>query len=305
VSVELAQARLRRALSGSVDRDVPMARHTTYRIGGPVDLHVTCDTLHDLTRAVEILHAEEIPCVILGKGSNVLVSDEGYRGAVLALGREFKQHELSEGHLRAGAGCILSALVQEAYSKGLTGLEFAVGIPGTLGGALAMNAGSRDEWIEQVVDSVTLHVPDEGLVRLRGVDVGWSYRASDLTQRGIVVECEMRVEDGDPAKIRRRMDQSFSRRKTTQPVGVACAGSVFVNPEGDSAGRMIESAGMKGAHSGAASVSDVHANFIVNEGGASARDVWSLIQRVRSSVKDMYGIELQTEIRFLGPFEDA
>jgi UDP-N-acetylmuramate dehydrogenase len=282
-----------------------MARHTTYRIGGPVDLHVTCETLHDLTLAIETLRAEEIPCVILGKGSNVLVSDEGYRGAVLSLGAEFKRHELSEGHLRAGAACILSGLVQEAYSKGLTGLEFAVGIPGTLGGALAMNAGSRDEWIEQVVESVTLHVPEEGLVRLRGVDVGWGYRKSDLTHRGIVVECDLRVEDGDPSRIRRRMDESFSRRKTTQPVGVACAGSVFVNPDGDSAGRMIEAAGMKGERSGGARVSDVHANFIVNEGDATACDVWSLIRRVRSSVKDMYGIELQTEIRFLGPFEDA
>jgi UDP-N-acetylmuramate dehydrogenase len=282
-----------------------MARHTTYRIGGPADLRVTCDTLHDLTLAVDTLHAEGVPCVILGKGSNVLVADEGYRGAVLELGAEFKRYELAEGHLKAGAGCVLAALVQEAYSKGMTGLEFAVGIPGTLGGALAMNAGTRDEWIEHVAESVTLHVPEEGLVRLHGSDVAWGYRRSDLAYRGVVVECDLRVEDGDPARIRRRMDDSFSVRKTSQPVGVACAGSVFVNPDGESAGRLIDEAGLKGARSGGACVSDVHANFIVNEGGATASDVCSLIQRIRSSVKDLYGIELQTEIKFLGAFEEA
>ncbi len=305
MSVAAALATLRSELQGPVLADEPMARHTTYRIGGPASIFVTCDSLHDLKVAVETLRAEEVPCVVLGKGSNVLVSDEGYAGAVLVLGTEFKRHELTEGHLRAGTATVLSALVQEAFSKGLSGLEFAVGIPGTLGGALAMNAGTRNEWIGESVERLVLYVPEEGLVELRGHEIEWGYRSSDVTRRGIAVECDLRVADGDKEAIRRRMDASFARRKRSQPVGVPSAGSVFRNPEGDSAGRLIEEVGLKGARRGGARVSAVHANFIVNEGGATARDVWSLVQEVRTAVRDVYGIQLQTEIKLLGQVEDA
>lgn len=303
MSVTRAHLALRSGLTGSVSLREPMARHTTYRIGGPADLFVTCDTIHDLALTYRVLGEEGIEYVVLGKGSNILVADEGYRGAVIVLGRDFKRHGLEGGHLKAGAGCVLAVLVQDAFSHGVSGLEFAVGIPGTVGGALAMNAGGRQEWIGDVVESVTLYLPGEGLLALRGPEVTWGYRSTDLPERGAVVECALRVEDGDRSAIRRTMESSFARRKATQPIGRPSAGSVFVNPPGDSAGRMIERAGLKGVRVGGAVVSETHANFIINDGSASAADVVALIHRVRDTVKEMHGIELETEIRFLGSFD--
>jgi UDP-N-acetylmuramate dehydrogenase len=282
-----------------------MARHTTFRIGGPATFFVTCDTLSDLGAATGILGEHDIPWTVLGRGSNVLVSDEGYDGAVLVLGRDFRKHTVEDEHLHAGGGVVLGSLVQEAYARGLTGLEFAVGIPGTVGGALAMNAGSRDDWIGSRVESVSVFRPGDGLVGVRGSEIAWQYRRSDLTQRGIVVEVRLKIEGGDRDTIRAAMDGSLRRRKSSQPLGMPSAGSVFVNPEGDSAGRLIESAGLKGARYGGAAVSHVHANFIVNEGGATANDVLVLMHRIITSVKDAYGIELKPEIRFLGTFDES
>lgn len=292
-----------RAIDGTdVRRDEPMARHTSFHIGGPADIFVVCDSVTALSETLDVLAAEEIPFVVAGKGTNILVADSGYRGAVLVLGKQFKRHVCEGEHIRAGAACILAYLVQDAFSKGLAGLEFAVGVPGTLGGALAMNAGSRDAWIGSVTESVTLYVPGEGLIRLRGNDIAWGYRSSGLAGRGIIVEGELRLTPADPARIRAEMERGLTRRKQSQPMGAASAGSVFVNPEGDSAGRLIESVGLKGTTLGGARISDVHANFIVNDGGATAADVLGIVNKVRTSVRDRYGIELQTEVRFLGEF---
>jgi len=192
--------------------------------------------------------------------------------------------------------------VQDAFKQGLSGLEFAVGIPGTVGGAVAMNAGSRDDWIGSIVETVTLFVPGRGLVGVRGPEVPWGYRRSGLSAQGIIVETVLRVTQSDQVDIRRSMEASLRRRKRSQPLNMASAGSVFVNPDNDSAGRLIEAAGLKGHRIGGALVSDVHANFIVNAGGATARDVIELIQLIGRTVKDDYGIELRPEIRFLGSF---
>lgn len=280
-----------------------MARHTTYRIGGSAALFVVCDTVSDLSYTLELLTEEGVEWTVLGKGSNVLVSDAGYPGAVLLLGREFKRHRTEDQRVHSGAGVTLAGLVQDAYSRGLSGLEFAVGIPGTVGGALAMNAGSRDRWIGECVESVTRYVPGEGLGVVRGADVAWGYRRSSLSEGGVVVECTLLLEAGDRDSIRRTMDARFLSRKATQPVGVPNAGSVFVNPEGDSAGRLIEACGLKGTRVGGAQVSEVHANFIVNTGGATASDVLGLIDVVREAVNERYGIRLETELRFLGTQE--
>jgi UDP-N-acetylmuramate dehydrogenase len=305
VPIADAYGRLRAELTGSVRRDEPMTRHTTYRIGGPAALLVECATVADLAAATSILADEGVDWRVLGKGSNVLVADEGYGGAVLTLGRDFKRHSLEGDRLRTGAGVILAAIVRDAFSQGRTGLEFAVGIPGTVGGALAMNAGSREEWIGAIVESVTLFVPGEGLVGVRGPEVAWGYRASGLQARGIIVEAALRAVEGDAEHIRRTMEASLRRRKRTQPLSMPSAGSVFVNPEGDSAGRLIEAAGLKGAQIGGARVSEVHANFIVNAGGATAADVVSLVRLVRDTVKEAYGIELTPEVRFLGSFDGS
>jgi UDP-N-acetylmuramate dehydrogenase len=281
-----------------------MSRHTTFRIGGAADLFVVCDTVSDLSEALVILREEDVPWVVVGKGSNLLVADAGYRGAVLTLGTQFKTHTVDDDRIKAGAACILAYIVQDAFSRGLGGLEFAVGIPGTLGGALAMNAGSRGVWMDSVVESVTLLAPDRGLVRVRGREIAWGYRRSGLAERGIIVESVLCLTLADRNTIRRQMEESLDRRKATQPMGIPSAGSVFVNPKGESAGRLIEAAGLKGTRLGHARVSDVHANFILNDGGATAADVVGLIRKVQMVVEDRYGIELETEIRFLGSFDE-
>jgi UDP-N-acetylmuramate dehydrogenase len=180
-----------------------------------------------------------------------------------------------------------------------------VGIPGTLGGALAMNAGTRDGSISETVDSVTLLIPGEGLTLVRGRDVGWAYRTSGLAGRGIILEAALRVGEGDSVRIRAEMERYLKQRKATQPLGMPSAGSVFVNPEGDSAGRLIETAGCKGMRLGGAQVSTVHANFIVNTGGATARDIIGLLRKVQMTVRDTHGVELRPEIRFLGRFDEG
>jgi UDP-N-acetylmuramate dehydrogenase len=297
------QEALDRAVSGEVRAHEPMARHTTFRIGGEARYFIRCDSLSDLSGALHVLKLGDIEWVVLGRGSNVLVSDAGWPGAVVVLGRDFRRHKVDGAHLQAGGGSLLGTLVQEAYAKGLSGLEFAVGIPGTLGGALAMNAGERERWVGSIVESVTVFDPVAGLAALRGSEVEWGYRRSDLANRGIIVEAVLKVAEADRDTIRFAMDGSLRRRKRTQPVGVACAGSVFMNPTGDSAGRLIEAAGLKGMRVGGAVVSDVHANFVVNDRNARASDVVRLIRMVMDTVRDRYGIELKPEIRFLGDFE--
>lgn len=306
MSVRTAYERLNGKLAGFVRVGEPLARHTTYRIGGPAALYVECDTVADIARTLEVLAEEDVAYTALGRGSNVLAADDGYEGAVIVLGRDFRRHSLDEaGRLSAGAGVALAAIVQEAFSAGMTGLEFAVGIPGTLGGALCMNAGTRDEWIGAVVESVVLYVPGTGLVSLRGPEIGWGYRGSELARRGLVIESALRLAPGDAVTIRAAMEASLKRRRRNQPLGMPNAGSVFRNPEGDSAGRLIESVGLKGVREGGAQISDMHANFIVNAGGASARDVLVLVHLARDTVREEHGIELKPEIKFLGSFKTA
>ncbi len=302
MSVARAYDALRESLVGRVRTDEPMSRHTTFRIGGPADLFIVCDTVADVSQTLGTLGEEDVPFTVLGKGSNVLVADEGYRGAVITLGRDFRKHGIDGDEMRCGAGVTLAGVVRDAYSKGLKGYEFGVGVPGTVGGALAMNAGSRDEWIGSVVESVTVYQQGEGLVRLRGDEITWGYRRSDLGDRGIVLECCLRAEEADRDVIRAAMEAGFSRRKRTQPLSQPSAGSVFKNPEGRSAAHMIETLGAKGLRVGGAMVSEVHANFIVNVGDATASDVAYLIEAIRTAVRDAYDVGLETEVRYLGPF---
>ncbi|MDO8880706.1 MAG: UDP-N-acetylmuramate dehydrogenase [Coriobacteriia bacterium] len=305
MSVGSAALRLAEVLAGEVRTDEPMARHTTYRIGGPADLLVTCDTVTDLAEAERILAEEGIESTVIGKGSNLLVADAGYRGAILVLGREFKAHAVAGARITCGAGCILAYVVRDAFSRGLSGMEFAVGIPGTVGGAIAMNAGTGGVWMDSVIESVTLHVPGEGLRRVAGTDIAWGYRTSGLASAGVIVESVVMLEQGEGARIRAEMERSLQRRKATQPLGMPCAGSVFKNPPDYSAGRLIEAAGLKGTRLGGARVSEVHANFIVNDGGARAADVLGLIRKIQIVVRDTHGIELEPEIRLLGSFDIA
>ncbi len=282
-----------------------MARHTTWGIGGPADLLCVLDTVHDVKLAVQVLSEEDVPWVVVGKGSNLLVSDGGYPGAVLLLGREFRRHTFENGTMRAGAATVLAHIVQDAFSTGVSGLAWAVGIPGTLGGALAMNAGTSEGCVGTIVETVTLFSPGSGLTLVHGRDVAWEYRRSGLAGRGIILEATLKVGHGDPVRTRLEMERALKVRKSTQPVSARSAGSVFTNPPGDHAGRLIEAAGLKGERVGGARVSPMHANFIVNEGGATATDVVSLMRKIQTTVRNEYGVELRPEIRFLGTFEEA
>lgn len=304
MSVDVAFEQLS-AFGGLVRRDEPLAKHTTFRIGGPADLWVECEHVDMLTRVVEVLDAESVPWMVLGRGSNILASDRGVEGAVIVLGEGFRRHRVAGDHLVAGAGATLAVLVQEAFRRGLGGLEFAVGIPGTLGGALAMNAGSREEWIGSVVGAVTMFVPGKGLLSVHGEEIEWGYRFARYPVGGIIVEATLVLSSGDTEGIRATMEASLTRRKRSQPLGMPNAGSVFVNPEGDSAGRLIEGAGLKGTRVGGAAVSEVHANFIVNDGGATAADVLALVKRIREAVRQTYGVELTPEVRTIGRFESS
>ncbi len=293
-------------VDGSFDGDVypnePLSRHTTYRIGGPARFFVQVNSVRALTRLIDACESTETPWIVVGRGSNLLVSDEGFGGVVVKLGRDFRTCRFDEEASRfcVGAGVALSSVVQEAFHRSLAGLEFAVGTPGTLGGALRMNAGSRDEWLGACVASVTTFSLREGLVRRPGSEVGWGYRSTSFRPDEVVLECELAVEPADPFFIRGKMEASLARRKKTQPLNEPSCGSVFRNPEGESAGALIERAGLKGACAGAAQISEVHANFIVNKGGATAHDVCSLIKLAQNKVFEAYGIELTPEVKFLG-----
>ena len=294
------------ALSGAAGTDVieneRMSRHTTYRLGGPAALFVTCHSYHALKRCIETLNREQVPWVLVGRGSNLLVSDEGYRGAVVTLDGEFSRMVLAEDgvSMTVGAGAVLSRLLNEAMSKGLSGLEFAVGIPGTVGGAISMNAGTRDAWIGALVESVVTYKPGEGMRYYDHDDVIWGYRECSLPHGEIVLEATLRLKPSSKNDVRERMERYLSRRRHTQPVGCASCGSVFRNPPNRSVGAMIDDCGLKGFSIGGAEVSPVHANFIINNGTALSRDVLSVIETVHAKVKETYGVELQPEVKFLG-----
>lgn len=287
---------------GAVRRDEPMSRHTTYRIGGPARYYIEVNSLSALARVMEDCARFATPWALVGQGSNLLVADKGFDGAAIALKGEFRHWTFDEERMRyvVGAGMMLSRMVQEAYHQGLSGLEFAVGTPGTVGGALRMNAGTRTQWIGQRVASVTTYSVDGGLRRRLGSEIAWGYRFSSIPADEVVVECELAVEHGAEVLIRSRMDGALTRRKKSQPMGMPSCGSVFRNPEGASVGKMIEQLGLKGTSVGGAQISTVHANFIVNKGGATAADVLELMHLVQDKVREAYGIELQPEVRFLG-----
>ena len=297
---------LKQDLQGACKRNEALSKHTSYRIGGPAALWVEANSLAEVRRIHEMANTHGIDLCFLGRGTNILASDEGYDGICLVLGPHFRGSavEYEEQSLRAGAGALLARLVQEAQSAGLSGLEFATGIPGTLGGALAGNVGTHSEWIGSLVREVTVFSLPDGLQLLRGSDITWQYRGSSLRNAAVILEARLTLSPGDPRLIAQRVEGALARRKASQPLFLPNAGSVFKNPEGASAGELIESVGMKGVRYGDAQVSELHANFIVNTGTASARDVTRLIREIRDKVQNSYGIELTPEIRFLGSFNE-
>lgn len=290
---------------GDVYPNEPMSRHTTYRIGGPARFFVRANSVGALTGLIDVCTEEGTPWVMVGRGSNVLVADEGFSGVVVALGRDFRSSRFEDGRFMVGAGATLSSVVQDAFRRNLGGFEFAVGTPGTVGGALRMNAGSREEWIGSRVVSVTTYRPGWGLVRRRGSEIEWGYRTSSFAPDEAIIECELSGEGADPFQLRDKMESNLARRQHTQPLSLPTCGSVFKNPEGASVGRLIDEAGLKGASVGGARVSDVHGNFIVNAGTATAADVRALMEHIRRCILANYGISLEPEVRLVGFDEDS
>ena len=293
------------SLSGSlgleVVRDERLAHRTSYRIGGPAALSVTAHTYPALVHAIEVLDHEQVGWVVLGRGTNVLVSDKGFSGCVVRLGREFSRISFEEDcQVSAGASVLLTKLVNECQSKGLSGLEPCVGIPGTVGGAVSMDAGTRDEWISRHISSVVTYRPGTGLVRYEKNDIEWGYRYTSIPAGEVILEASFLLSECDPKEIAADMEQRISRRRRKQPMGKPTCGSVFRNPPGESAGKLVESCGLKGYAAGGAQVSETHANFVVNNGGATANDVLLVMQKMHSDVLERHGINLLPEVKFLG-----
>ncbi|CAM3414648.1 UDP-N-acetylmuramate dehydrogenase [Hydrogenibacillus schlegelii] len=286
---------------GTVWRGVRFSALTTWEIGGPIEAFVEPKSPEALVRLLHFIRAEGVPWFVIGRGSNLLALDGGFRGVVLRLGPAFRELSASGDRLIVGGGYPLVRLAVEAAGLGLSGLEFAGGIPGSVGGAVFMNAGAHGSEMRAVLEGVDVVWPDGRSERLGAEALELSYRSSVFHRRpGIVTRAYLRLVPGDRVRIREEMLRLKAYRLRTQPLQERTSGSVFRNPPGDYAARLIEAAGMKGAREGGAVVSTLHANFIVNAGGATARDVLRLIERIRTAVRDRFGPTLETEVRVVG-----
>jgi UDP-N-acetylmuramate dehydrogenase len=288
------------AVPGRVRTDEPLARHTSFRIGGPADVLVAPDTADDLAAVVRATVAAGVPLTILGGGSNLLVGDGGIRGVVVKLGRGFRRIAWEVPCVEAGAAVQLGRLAREAAARGLAGLEYAEGIPGTVGGALYMNAGAYGGEVSGGVDEVE-GVDAAGVVgRLPGATLAFAYRRTALPPGFLVTAVRFRLRPEGADAIQSRLEAARTRRTASQPHGQANAGSIFKNPPGDHAGRLVEAAGLKGARVGGARISERHGNFIVNEGEARAADVQALMQQAQRAVWERSGVWLEPEVRLVG-----
>ena len=296
---------LERLCPGGVRQGEPLAKHVTFRIGGPADILLLPASLDHLAAAVAWLYREGHPFVILGRGSNVLVADRGVRGVVIKTGRGQEGVRYDGRRVVAGCGASLPQLSRAVASRGLAGLEFAAGIPGSVGGGVVMNAGAHGCSMADVVRGVRVLTP-AGERRWPGEEMGFRYRSSRLQdERGVVLDVELELAPADPRECVARLEEWLRTRSDTQPIGPPSSGCVFRNPEGDHAGRLIDVAGAKGMRAGAAVVSDRHANYILNAGGATAADVLALVGQVRARVREHSGVDLVPEIKMIGEFEDG
>ena len=291
---------------GSVLSEEPLRLHTTFRVGGPADLYIRPADEQELAAAVSLIRSAGVPFFILGNGSNVLASDQGFRGAVVEIGRPMAGIRVEGERIYAGAGATLAAIAKEALSASLDGLAFAAGIPGTLGGACVMNAGAYDAEMKDVLESVRLLFPDGRIRQMSPGDLHFTYRSTDIPSlNAIVTGATFRLVRGEAAKIRARMDELREKRQAKQPLDVPSAGSTFKRPPGDFAGRLIEEAGLRGYRVGEAMVSEKHCGFVVNRGRAASADIAAVIAHVQKTVRDTTGVLLEPEVRFLGEFAEV
>ncbi|MDR7415904.1 MAG: UDP-N-acetylmuramate dehydrogenase [Armatimonadota bacterium] len=290
----------------AVCRDVrvgePLSRHVSFRIGGPADVLLLPRGQEELREVLRFLFGRGERFVVLGRGSNVLVSDRGVRGVVVKVGRGLHRVRWDGMEAVAEAGVGLPSLAHQAARRGLGGLEFAAGIPGSVGGAVVMNAGAHGQCVAEVVEAVRVVTP-RGEEVWENAALGFAYRTSRLQREtAVVVEAILRLRPGDPEEIRARMEEWLRLRSCTQPVGPPSSGCIFRNPPGEAAGRLIELAGCKGLRVGGVRVSTLHANYILNEGGGRALDVLRLVETVRDRVRRTFGVELELEVQLVGEF---
>lgn len=291
---------LQGSLQGKVLLVEPLARHTSFKIGGPADALVLAETVQDLSACLDFAREWAQPLFFLAAGTNLLVRDGGIRGLAIKLEGQFKDVTFDGARLRAGAGANLALVSKRAGEASLAGLEFAIGIPGTVGGGLVMNAGAHGGELSQVVRRIGF-LEGGQVQECAAEEAGFGYRTSRFKGgNSLLLWADMELRAGDHAGIQARMAEALHKRQSTQPLSIPNAGCIFKNPAGQSAGALIESCGLKGLRQGGAEVSEMHANFIVNRGGAKAADVLALMQLIRRKVADEKNVQLENEVLVVG-----
>ncbi len=281
--------------------DEPMKIHTTFRIGGNADCFISAKSTKDIIDAIEYANKNNIPFMIMGNGSNMLVSDKGIRGIVLQISKDFSNCEIDGCKVTAEAGILLSSLASRLQKASLSGFEELSGIPGTLGGAIYMNAGAYGGEMKNIVKEVTFVTKDGQISTLPNYELDFGYRHSIFEDNGaIILSATLELEKGVPDEIKAKMSEFTKRRNEKQPINMPSAGSAFKRPEGYFAGKLIEDANLKGYAIGGAQISEKHSGFIVSTGNATAKDVVNLIEHVQKTVKEKFGVDLEPEIRLIG-----
>lgn len=281
--------------------DEPMSRHTTFRVGGPADFFVTPKAKEEVRDVIRICKEAGMPYYIIGNGSNLLVSDAGYRGVIVQIYKEMNEVKVEGDLVKAQAGALLSGIAAKALGAELSGFEFASGIPGTIGGACVMNAGAYGGEMKDVLESVTALTGEGKIIELGRNELELGYRTSVIAKKGyIVLGAVLKLERGDGEKIKTYMDELKEKRVTKQPLEYPSAGSTFKRPEGYFAGKLIEDAGLRGFQVGGAQVSEKHCGFVINRDHAAAADIMELMRQVQIRVKENSGVDLEPEVKRLG-----
>jgi UDP-N-acetylmuramate dehydrogenase len=300
--MEAIVQQLRDLQVGKVLVNEPLANHTTMKMGGPADLFIEPSSIENLEKTMKIIRENNVPWRAIGRGSNLLVSDAGIEGALIKLGKGLDHLEINESEIRVGAGYSLVSLSVQISKKGLAGLEFASGIPGSVGGSVYMNAGAHGSDMSEILEKAYVLFADGTLAWLSKEEMEFSYRTSILQKKrpGIVLEAIFQLTPGNREEIVAKMQSNKNYRKETQPYNLPCAGSIFRNPLPHYAGQLVQEAGLKGHSIGGAQISPMHGNFIVNTGNGKAADVLALIQYVKDTVFKQYGIMMETEVEIIG-----
>ena len=281
-----------------------LKKHTTYGIGGPADLMIFPKNKQDLIKVIEIINENKIQLTILGSGSNILVSDNGIRGAVISLKNSLKQIEVDENILYAECGTMLGKIVKHAVKNNLIGLENLNGVPGTLGGALIMNAGAWGGEISENLIHVEVINSKSEIQKIQKKDLNFSYRQSSFNKDDILLSAKFNLKKADKDIIKENFIEAQSGRKKSQPLNKRSAGSLFKNPKNNSAGKLLDEAGLKGFSIGDAKISEKHANFFINDGDATSKDMLMLIKKAHKEVKDKFNVNLSLEVKLMGFNED-